>query len=133
VRAAAERNTTVVAHCCAPDPPVDVFRQCGVAGVSLDLPLVGQTCDDALGTALESGLVLFAGVAPAVDARLSDAATTVAPVRQLWHRLGLDAESVASQVVATPTCGMAGASPDHVLRVLRLVRAAAGQLSDRED
>jgi hypothetical protein len=133
VRAAASRDTTVVAHCCAVDPPVDVFRESGVAGVSLDLPLVGQTCDDALGTALESGLVLFAGVAPAVDANLSDPATTVAPVRRLWHRLGLDPESLASQVVVTPTCGMAGASPDHVLRVLRLVRAGAGQLSDRED
>jgi hypothetical protein len=138
VRAAAARDTTVVAHCCADEPPVDVFRDSGVAGVSLDLPLVGQTCDDALGTALESGLVLFAGVAPAVDgpgvvAALSDPATTVAPVRRLWHRLGLDPESLASQVVVTPTCGLAGASPDHVLRVLRLVRAAAGQLSDREE
>ena len=143
VRAAAQRDTTVVAHCCAAEPPVDIFRDAGVAGVSLDLTLVGQTCDDALGAALESGLVLFAGVAPAVDAAgvnaagvnaaLSDPATTVAPVRRLWHRLGLDPESLASQVVVTPTCGMAGASPHHALRVLRLVRAAAGQLHDRED
>ena len=134
VRAVAERDSTVVAHCCAADPPVDVFRESGVAGVSLDLPLVGRTCDDALGTALESGVMLLAGVAPAVDtAVLSDPATTVAPVRRLWHRLGLDPETLASRVVVTPTCGMAGASPDHVLRVLRLVRAAAGQLSDRED
>jgi hypothetical protein len=138
VRAAASRDAAVVAHCCAVDPPVEVFRESGVAGVSLDLPLVGQTRDDALGMALESGVVLFAGVAPAVDAPpgkvgLSDPATTVAPVRRLWHRLGLDSESLASQVVVTPTCGLAGASPDHVLRVLRLVRAAAAQLSDRED
>jgi hypothetical protein len=143
VRAAALRDTTVVAHCCAADPPVDVFRESGAAGVSLDLTLVGQACDDGLGTALESGLVLFAGVAPAVDGptgkvapgktALSDPATTVAPVRRLWHRLGLDPESLAAQVVVTPTCGMAGASPDHVLRVLRLVRAGAGQLSDREE
>ena len=136
VRAVAEREGTVVAHCCAEDPPVEVFRESGVAGVSLDLPLVGQTCDDALGSALESGVVLLAGVAPAVDrgrTALSDPATTVAPVRRLWHRLGLDPESLASLVVVTPTCGMAGASPDHVLRALRLVRAAAAQLSDRED
>jgi methionine synthase II (cobalamin-independent) len=133
VRAAAQRDTTVVAHCCAADPPVDVFRESGVAGVSLDLTQVGQACDDALGTALEAGLVLLAGVAPALDSPLSDPATTVAPVRALWHRLGLDPESLAARVVVTPTCGMAGASPDHVLRVLRLVRAAAGQLSDREE
>ena len=101
--------------------------------MSLDLPLVGQTLDDALGTAIESGLVLLAGVAPAVDAALSDPATTVGPVRQLWHRLGLEPELLASQVVVTPTCGMAGASPGHVLRVLRLVRTAAAQLSEREE
>jgi len=137
-RAAAQRDTTVVAHCCAAEPPVDIFRDSGVAGVSLDLTLVGRSCDDALGTALESGLVLFAGVAPAVDAPpgkvpLSDPAPPVPPVRRLWHRLGLDPEGLASHVVVTPTCGMAGASPGHVLRVLRLVRAAAGQLRDRED
>jgi methionine synthase II (cobalamin-independent) len=133
VHAAAQRDTTVVAHCCAAEPPVDAFRAAGVAGVSLDLPLVGQTLDEQLGTALEAGLVLMAGVAPSVDAPLSDPATTVAPVRALWHRLGIEAERLGSQVVVTPTCGLAGASPDHVLRVLRLVRAAAGQLRERED
>jgi hypothetical protein len=133
VRAAADRDTSVVAHCCAADPPVDTFRESGVVGVSLDLTVVGQSCDDSLGTALESGLVLLAGVAPSVDAPLSDPATTVAPVRQLWHRLGLEPETMGTQVVVTPTCGMAGASPDHVLRVLRLVRTAAAQLSEREE
>ena len=32
VRAAAERETTVVAHCCAAEPPVDVFRAVGRRG-----------------------------------------------------------------------------------------------------
>jgi methionine synthase II (cobalamin-independent) len=133
VRAAAPSGTSVVAHCCAAEPPVDVFRESGVAGVSLDLTLVGRDYDDALGEALEGGLVLLAGVAPSVDAPLSEPAVTVAPVRQLWHRLGLDAERLAGQVVVTPTCGLAGASPDHARKVLRLVREAARQLGERED
>ena len=70
------------------------------------------------------GIVLFAGVAPAVDAP-----RVACPTRRLPSPLfggcgtgsASTAESLAAQVVVTPTCGLAGASPGHVLRVLRLV------------
>ena len=72
------------------------------------------------------------GVVPAVAVpgrEMSDPAVTVEPVRRLWRRLGLPSEGLRG-VVVTPTCGMAGADPAHVLAALRLARAAAGQLAD---
>jgi hypothetical protein len=98
--------------------------------VSVDLPLLGQSRDEQLGEALDAGVVLFAGVVPPVDAPLSAPATTVEAVRRLWARLGLPAETAATQVIVTPTCGMAGASPGHAVRALRLAQAAARTLHD---
>lgn len=135
VRTAARAGVPVVAHSCAADVPVGLLVRAGVAGVSLDLTLVRDSLDEALldqalGEAIESGVVLLAGVVPAVDTELSDAATTVGPVRRLWSRLGLPLVAMASSVVITPTCGMAGASPGHALRALRLAREVARTLAD---
>ncbi len=122
----------VVVHCCAGRPPVGLLHGAGAAGLSLDLTAVGEQCDDELGAALEDGLLLLAGLVPAVAVAgrpLSAPAATVEPVRHLWRRLGLAPEGLR-RVVVTPTCGMAGADPAHVLAALRLARAAAGQLAD---
>ena len=56
----------VVVHCCAARPPVGLARRAGAAGVSVDLTLLGQDMDDELGEAVESGLVLLAGLVPSV-------------------------------------------------------------------
>ena len=129
-------DVPVVVHCCAARPPVGLLHRAGAAGLSLDLTQVSQETDEELGTALEDGVALFAGVVPAVPSQgdgLSAAAGTVGPVRRLWHRLGLPAEGLR-RVVVTPTCGMAGADPEHVRSALRLAREAAGQLAhDPED
>jgi hypothetical protein len=50
------------------------------------------------------------------------------PVRTLWQRLGFDLASLASQVVTTPTCGLAGATDDRARAVLEQVRAAGRSL-----
>jgi len=125
----------VVVHCCADRPPVGVVQRAGAAGVSLDLTLpavTGTAVSDELGEAVEAGLVLLAGVVPALpQGDLSDPAPTVEPVRRLWRRLGLPPDLLAAgAVVVTPTCGLAGADRDRSLAVLRHCRAAAQLLTD---
>jgi hypothetical protein len=130
-----ELGVPVVVHCCAARPPVSLARRAGAAGVSVDLTLLGEDMDDELGEAVEAGLVLVAGLVPAVlpaGARLSDVTATVEPVRRLWRRLGLSHEQLAGQVAVTPTCGLAGASPGHARAALALARAAARVLPEME-
>lgn len=135
VRAA---GVPVVVHCCAAAPPVALARRAQVAGVSLDLTLLTPPAQDELGEAVEAGLVLLAGVVPAVATAgetgppLSDVRTTVEPVRRLWRRLGLDAERIAGQVVVTPTCGLAGAAPAYARAALTRAREAARALTEVE-
>jgi hypothetical protein len=87
--------------------------------------------EEELGTAFDSGLGLFAGVVPTLglDLAVSDPAATVDPVRTVWHRLGLDPETLA-RVVVTPTCGLAGVPAPAVRDILTQARAAARVLVD---
>jgi hypothetical protein len=119
----------VVVHCCADGTPVALLHGAGVAGMAIDLSGLGQSADEPLGEFLEAGGVLFAGVVPALDQVLSPLATTVAPVRELWHRLGLPPAGLAT-VVPVPTCGMAGASPAHARAATVRCADAARQLTD---
>jgi methionine synthase II (cobalamin-independent) len=127
----AAADAPVVVHCCASDVPYDVIRRAGAVAASLDLSLVdlrSAVSLDALGSALDAGLALWAGVVPGTDAVLSDAAGTVSAVRTLWRRLGFDPARLAEHVVVTPSCGLAGASPAYARAALARCREAARTL-----
>lgn len=126
----AAADVDVVVHCCAPDAPIELLTSLGLAGLSLDLSLLGQTDDDALGELIEAGTQLWAGLVDARSAQLSAVATTVSPVKGVWNRLGFTAEQLADSVVVTPTCGLAGVSPARARAVLSACRSAGKVLRD---
>lgn len=111
-------DTFSIAHCCAAEPAVRLLRAAGFRGLSLDATLLTEADDEALGEAVEAGLGLLLGVVPAVGG-LPPSKVAAAPVRALWSRLGQDPGRLGEQVVATPTCGLAGATPVGALAALR--------------
>jgi len=116
----------VVVHCCAPDVPLAVIRDAGAVAVALDLDLLDDL--DPVGEAVDAGLGLFAG-AIATRARSAPSPDAVADrIRRLWSRLGFPAERLATQVVVTQACGLAGATPDYARGALAAGREAARQL-----
>ena len=121
----------VIVHCCAPDVPLQVFRDAGAAAATLDLSLIKDL--DPLGEALEAGLGLFAGAAstrPPADGRALTSAQVAERVRKLWSRLGFPAARLPQQVVITPACGLAGASQPYVREVLKACRDAGRRLAE---
>lgn len=126
-------DVPVVVHSCAPGVPIPLLRRAGVAGVSLDFSFLTERDDDDLGEAVEGGTVILAGVVPSTDTGLSDPAGSVQGVRTLWRRLGLDPELLGRRVLVTPTCGLAGASPDYAKRALSLSVKAAQSLVDNPE
>jgi methionine synthase II (cobalamin-independent) len=165
----------VVLHCCAPHPPLALFRAAGATAVSLDLTLFDDSAADArlassaevpdarlassaavsdarlassaavpdarlassaevdtLGEAIDAGLGVLAGVVPSLQptgTSPTSAAAAQAIVR-VWRRLGFPVEQMAAQVVVTPTCGLAGASPQYARTALALCAEAGRRLAE---
>ncbi|WP_127497492.1 methionine synthase [Actinoplanes solisilvae] len=125
----------VIAHCCAAGVPLPVFRDARAAAVALDLSLLKDL--DPLGEALEAGLGLFAGVVPtAPSAALTspsggvDGKKVAERVSTLWKRLGFAPSRLPQQVVITPACGLAGASPAYARAALTACREAGRRLAE---
>jgi methionine synthase II (cobalamin-independent) len=127
--AVASAGALPLVHCCAPEVPVPLLVAAGVRAVSLDLTQLPRRAEEALGTATEAGIGLLLGVLPAVGAELSNPATSVDLVSELWRRLGLQADKL-SAVALTPACGLAGASPGYAKASLRHCREAARRLAE---
>jgi len=122
-----------VVHSCAPDVPFALLRRAGVAAISFDFSLLTERDDDTIGEAVEGGTRLFAGVVPGTDGPLSDPAGSVMGVRTLWRRLGLQPGLLAEAVTVTPSCGLAGASPDYARKALAHCVRAARSLADNPE
>ncbi|TLS44171.1 methionine synthase [Streptomyces montanus] len=123
----------VVVHTCAPDVPFALLRRAGATAISFDFALLTERDDDAIGEAVEGGTKLFAGVVPGTDGPLSDPAGSVMGVRTLWRRLGLNPGLLTEAVTLTPSCGLAGASPEYARRALAHCVRAARSLADNPE
>ncbi len=95
--------------------------------VSVDAALLGSL--DPLGEAVDAGCALWLGVLPSTDADI-ELDTARAPVRRLWSTLGFPESTLATTVVPTPACGLAGASPSYVRRALAVLRDTGQALLD---
>ncbi|MEU8153673.1 methionine synthase [Micromonospora sp. NPDC048986] len=118
-------------HCCAPDVPLELIRSTGAVAVALDLDLVTKL--DPLGEAIDAGLGLLAGAAPTRAPSAGGAPTSAQiadRVRQVWDRLGFPRRQLAEQVVVTPACGLAGATPEYARAVLAACRDAGRRLAE---
>lgn len=128
----------VVLHCCADRPPVRLLGAVGAAGVGVDATrpaLAGDTAQaallDELGEVWDAGTPLLLGVVPsrAPTRRI----TYREPARrafELADRLGFDRSRLPALAVPTPTCGLAGATPEWARRALTLCREVAQAFVD---
>lgn len=119
-----------IVHCCARNVPYGLLRGAGAGAISLDLSLVPKRDDDAVGETIDAGTGLFLGAVPATDTVLPSLEATAEPVRELWRRLGFPPAQLGRQVVITPACGMAGASPRYVRDALERCRDTARMLHE---
>ncbi|MGH8794835.1 MAG: methionine synthase [Stackebrandtia sp.] len=128
-------DVPVIVHCCAPETPVSTIRSTGASGASLDLSLIDMDAAaglDPLGEALDAGFVLMAGAVPATgdDDAAPSGREAAELIDRLWSRLGLPAESRRDQVIVSPACGLAGASPEYARAAMAACREAARRVSE---
>jgi methionine synthase II (cobalamin-independent) len=122
-------GATPLAHCCAADVPIGLLRGAGAQGISVDLGVLGAAGYDDLGAALEAGDRVLLGVVPSTDPQHVPAEKQVVErVLRLLDMLGFDPDEVSGQLVLTPACGLAGATPAYAREALALVRTSASRL-----
>lgn len=128
-------------HSCASTVDVSLLRSMGADAVSIDLAALVRRDGtglrpgvdaDAWSTAIDSGLLVFAGIVPSVDPA-GPPLDAIALTRRLltwWGWLDFDEEQASRSLSVTPTCGLAGASPTWARRALTLCRQVAANLMD---
>jgi methionine synthase II (cobalamin-independent) len=148
---AAVQGYTVV-HSCATAVPFGLIQTAGADALSFDLSQLRRGEEDGIAEAAEAGLGLLIGAVPAVQGPDSgatvpggaapvsgpagpgdgsaEARQTAERIIRLYHRLGLPLASCPEQVVITPACGLAGASPTYARAALTRCREAASMLAE---
>lgn len=121
-----DAGATPIVHSCAPDVPIALLHGAGARGISLDVDLLAPASYDALADAIESGERVLLGVVPSLPPSTwpSDKAVTEKVLR-LLDMLGL---APSDNLVVTPSCGLAGATPAWARDALRLCRQVAANL-----
>lgn len=128
--AIAAAGASPVAHCCAGDVPIGLLREAGAAGISLDLDALTTANFDALGAAFEAGARILLGVVPGTDpVRVPTVTQVVERVQRTLDMLGLGLDEVGAQLVLTPACGLAGATPGYARTALSLLQESAARLA----
>ena len=120
-----------VVHCCGGPAPFPEIRAAGAGAVSFDLAQLPARDTDRVAEIAEEGLGIFAGALPTRSAARLLTGPQLLPretaeqVATLWRRTGLAPGRLTEQVVITPACGLAGASPAAARAALRHCREAA--------
>ncbi|WP_240181819.1 methionine synthase [Nocardioides sp. 616] len=117
-------------HSCAARTPLDLLRGAGARGLSVDLDQLDAADHDQLGQALEAGLSVALGVVPTAEpAQPVSEKASVERVLRWLDMLGFGLDEVSAQLVITPSCGLARASPAWARGALELAGATARELS----
>lgn len=119
-------------HCCAPAFPVDVVSAAGARFVSFDV-LEARPDDDAVGRAWESGMGVLIGAVPAIGGAPGTQEQMSRPLRRYLADLGFEDPTHLARVAITPTCGLAGATPEGVRHALSACRALGRIVRDDRD
>ena len=116
-----------IVHCCSRDCPFGIIVESGADAVSFDLSLLRRDDYDHLAAVAEAGAGLLAGAIQFSypERRGATPTGTAGTVKEVWRKMALPAAKCAEQVVVTPACGLAGASPAQSRETLRFCREAA--------
>lgn len=120
-------NASTIVHCCNRDVPFGIITGAGADAMSIDLSLLQRGDFDQLAAVAEAGVGLLAGAISFdyPERRGVTPTDTARTVAEVWRKMGLPAADCARQVVVTPACGLAAASPAQAREALRWCREAA--------
>ena len=123
---AAHDGPTVI-HSCHPSAPLPLLRATGVGAIAIDLTAATPARWESVAATLDAGTAVWAGVLATDGSGTSQDARAL--VLEGMERAGLAADALRGLVV-TPTCGLAGLTPEGARDVLRAALDTARRLGE---
>ena len=117
-----------VLHCCASPAPFAIIMAAQPDAVSFDLSLVRREDGDLIAELADTGKGIFAGAVRTIlprNTRDDQPAQTARRILRFWRALGMNPADAGKQIVVTPACGLAGATPTRAVEALAHSREAA--------
>ncbi|MEU8899527.1 methionine synthase [Nocardia sp. NPDC048505] len=125
------QSAPVLVHTCAAPPAIGFLRGSAAAAVGFDLATIGTRDLDRIGETLDAGKQLVLGVVPTAAPAVPPAWREIAePAVRLVDRLGFPRRTLATQILLSPACGLAGATLPWARRALDLATETARAFAD---
>jgi 5-methyltetrahydropteroyltriglutamate--homocysteine methyltransferase len=124
----------VLVHSCASELAWTVLQRSHIHAVSVDATTLRAADLDAIGEFVDSGRTVVLGVvaATAPDRKPSVDEVAAAAVSVI-DRLGFARSALCDRIGITPTCGLAGATPEWARVAIGLARRAAEAIAEDPD
>jgi hypothetical protein len=122
-------------HCCSPSAPLPLLRATGAGALSIDLTAATPARWESVAATLDAGTGIWVGCLPTDGSGGSGAGAPGADLeaRALvlngFERSGLTSDALRGLVVS-PTCGLAGLTPQAARDVLRAALDTARRLGE---
>jgi hypothetical protein len=107
----------------------DLLRQAGARFIGLDGAVLDTVDEDEVGEAVDAGIGLLVACVP-LEAERNDPRPVMAPVTDLWKRLGFRLGQLPATVAVTPVEGLERLDSTAVAAVLRRTVEAARYLDE---
>ncbi len=118
-------------HCCAAELPWKVLQRSAIHALSVDVATLAVADLDGIGEFVDSGRVVLLGVIPSTAPQTRPSADEVAKaVVEITDRLGFPRSVLPERIGITPSCGLAGATPQWARSAVELAQKAADALTD---
>lgn len=116
-----------VVHCCSSSAPLPLLRATGAGALALDLTAATPARWESVAATLDAGTGVWVGCLP-TDGSGTDLGAR-ALVLEGFERSGMGSEALRGLVVS-PTCGLAGLTPEGARTVLRTALDTARRLAE---
>ncbi len=130
VLAAAADDEVTVLHCCDPGIPLPLLRATGVRAIALDVTAITPARWESVAATVEEGVALWAGCLPTDGTGTAKSAAGL--VARGWHEAGMPDRGLGD-LTASPTCGLAGLTPQGAWDVHRMAVDVAAEWSERAE
>lgn len=124
----------VAVHCCAKAVPWELLQRSNIHAVGIDVSALDDIALDGFGEFVDSGRTVMLGLVPPTSSEGPPSTRKLAEkAAALTDRFGFERSLLSDRIGITPTCGLAGATPQWARSAVELAQKVADVLASDPD